>query len=64
MSNQQDEIREAILLRTYKTWADGNPFSDTVDRRVLLDDLEDKIVGDVDANDVKYAWKLMTEGHC
>lgn len=60
-SEQQSAIKEAILLRAYEQWAGGNPFSDIVHRQFLLSDLEEEFGGEIDTNDVKYTWKLMTE---
>lgn len=58
---QQSAIKEVILLRAYEQWASGTPFSDIVHRQFLLSDLEEEFGEEIDANDVKYTWKLMTE---
>lgn len=60
-SEQQSAIKETILIRAYEQWVDGNPFSDIIHREFLLNDLEDELDREIDANDVKYTWKLMTE---
>lgn len=61
--NENDlRIKEEILKTSVGEWLEQrNPFSDTVFKEAIMDEVLERIGDDVERNDVEYVWKLMTE---